>query len=211
MLRLMWLNSKRHFRMFKVLAVLPELILAILLLLSAGTVQSREIRFRIVANSDDPRDQALKLMVRDAVVPLVNAAAGGAKTPQEALEAVRSAEGRILAAARHTLDLHTSHSAAFPAVADHHSDDRSVRLETRYPDRVELILGRGRGHNWWCVMFPPMCLVEPVVRPGAARQTVVERAIDRAPAQPDGMPQAGSAKGGRLIVRFALLDWLRSH
>lgn len=122
------------------------------------------VRFHVIANSDAPSDQAVKLQVRDAVLPHLSAFATSARTPAGTLQAVEAGREEILAAARRALA-----AAGRPHEA--------VRLETgtfdfpatRYPGldlpagrypAVRLVLGEGRGHNWWCVMFPMLCYPE---------------------------------------------------
>lgn len=220
------LSRQRALNPLVLLTLLPGLVLAVFLILAVpSTMQWRvpgsnaewvnphavedqkameggEIRFRVIANSDDPHDQELKLLVRDAVVPLVNAAASHAKTPEEALEAVKAAEGEIVAAARRTLRAHLPAYDNQPARGGAVEGDIRVRLETPNPQRVELILGQGLGHNWWCVMFPPMCLAEPVVRPAFLHPRFT---------QPHPEPAQPYSESGRVIIRFALLDWLQKY
>lgn len=115
------------------------------------------VRLHVLAHSDSPEEQALKLRVRDAVLGYISPRLEGAKTVAEARSILQSElEGIGLAAA----------DAA---------EGRQVRLslgEESYPTRayegfrlpagryesLRVVLGEGEGENWWCIVFPPVCL-----------------------------------------------------
>ena len=131
------------------------------------TVASAEgiLRLHVIANSDDEADQSAKLAVRDAILPLFERATSYAdareyllhhgKELQTAAEAVLKSRGLDygvqLSLGRETFPDRVYGDLAFPAGA---YDALCVRL------------GRAEGHNWWCVLFPPLCIVsedgEPV-------------------------------------------------
>lgn len=119
------------------------------------------LRLHVLANSDSEEDQALKLKVRDAVLAEAQPILSPCRSRDEAIEAVIA----------HTADLEL---AARKAVSDAGRND-SVRIELNeevYPTKeyeaycfpsgsyvsLRVILGDGEGQNWWCVLFPPLCL-----------------------------------------------------
>ena len=130
------------------------------------------IRLHVIANSDSQADQALKLAVRDRVL-------------EEAAELYP--EGATLAQAQAALEgqLNTL-AAAGRAVVEERGQDYPVtaRLESCwFPTKeyegvalpagnytaLRVVIGEGKGQNWWCVAFPPLCL-------GAASETVDQAA-----------------------------------
>ncbi|MBQ6863763.1 MAG: stage II sporulation protein R [Clostridia bacterium] len=134
--------------------------------ISAYAVQCEDVRrevlrLHVVANSDSETDQNVKLLVRDALL-----AAGGTLLSQ-----AQSAE-QAAALARHLTD--TLQQRADEVLAENGFDYTSrvtvqkEYFETRtYEDltlpagvymAVRVVLGDGDGQNWWCVMFPPLCL-----------------------------------------------------
>ncbi len=123
---------------------------------------ARLIRFHVVANSDAPADQAVKLAVRDALLaelqPLLRRAASRGQAwrlLEEDRAGLRRTADTVLASYRAgyraAVFLGT---ARFPAKAY----GGLLLPAGRYPS-LRVVLGRGRGHNWWCVLFPPLCLV----------------------------------------------------
>ena len=129
------------------------------------------VRLHVLAVSDEAEEQAVKLRVRDAVLRYLAPYLDGVKSADEA-EAILAGK----------LD-------GVRAAAESAAEGRAVRVtlgDERYPTRdyagfslpagryrsLRVVLGEGKGHNWWCVVFPPVCLaavereaVRPVMNP----------------------------------------------
>ena len=117
------------------------------------------LRLHVVANSDSAADQALKIEVRDRILPLLERLVLECENPAEALDSVKKNKKLIEDTAK--------------AATEKNKEQQSVRIETGiryYPEKeyngqvfdagqylsVRVILGRGGGHNWWCVLFPAL-------------------------------------------------------
>ncbi|HIZ16840.1 MAG TPA: stage II sporulation protein R [Firmicutes bacterium] len=124
-------------------------------------IRENVLRLHILANSDSEEDQQLKLKVRDRLLEV-----GG-----EIFENTGSKEEMISLAEDNTERL----TAAAKEVINENGYDYDVRIEvgeTKFDERVynevtmpagvytavNVYIGEAAGHNWWCVMFPPMCL-----------------------------------------------------
>lgn len=122
---------------------------------------SQVIRLHILANSDSEEDQALKLEVRDRVLETTSALLTGETEPQAAAVLLN----------QHLDDI--AQTAAQEISAQGHDDRVEVRLEqTWFPTRqyqgislpagnylaLRVLIGAAEGHNWWCVVFPNLCL-----------------------------------------------------
>ena len=123
-------------------------------------IYSDMIRLHVIAASDSEEDQAVKLQVRDAVLEVVEASMKDVKSQEEARSAIEAANDEICAAAK--------------SVLEREGFDYPVSVELgleNYPERVyegftlpagqytslRVIIGGGEGHNWWCVLYPPLC------------------------------------------------------
>lgn len=116
------------------------------------------LRLHILANSDNRLDQAVKLRVRDALLPLF-----------EAASSYDDARAFVLG---HGAELLTACEAALAAAGAPYGAQLLLGVSD-FPDRtyggaffpagaydaLEVVLGAGAGHNWWCVLFPPLCIV----------------------------------------------------
>jgi stage II sporulation protein R len=137
------------------------------------------LRFRVIANSDSPWDQAVKNAVRDAVLARIDPALARVHTTAAAEHIVRSRLPSIRTAVDAVL---RTDGAPYGA---------TVRLgPTLFPPKaygtwllpggdyeaLVIRLGRGAGHNWWCVLFPTLCFVDMgssvAVPPPAPRRPV---------------------------------------
>lgn len=134
---------------------------------SAALAVPDVIRLHVIANSDSPEDQAVKEQVRDMVVRDLGPLFTG-MDPGEVEKWILCNQDFIAALAAEVL---------FEAGIDYSVQvkygvvDYPTRLygDTAYPagkyKSVRIILGEGKGRNWWCVLFPPLCFVDGTVQP----------------------------------------------
>lgn len=122
--------------------------------------QNNLLRLHILANSNSESDQAEKLRVRDSLIEEFAADLTQVKTADEAERFVLNQPQRVekaiaQAGCAHTYTVQTG-VYAFP--------DRvyeGTLLPAGEYHAVRVVIGEGKGQNWWCVMYPPLCF-EPV-------------------------------------------------
>jgi len=119
------------------------------------------LRLHVLANSDTDEDQALKLKVRDSILSASAPIMEGCETREEAIAALTSAIPTLTSAASETIQ--------------REGFDYPVRIELceeDYPTKsyesfcfpsgeylsLRVLIGDAAGQNWWCVLFPPLCL-----------------------------------------------------
>jgi len=134
----------------------------------------RLIRFHVIANSDTAADQALKLRVRDVIVgamaPRFRQAADIDEARQIARENLGYMQRLALAEVRregknYPVEVYLGHFH-FPAKTYHLAaagnpwEKPTLTLPAGTYEAVRVVIGRGAGHNWWCVLFPPLCFVD---------------------------------------------------
>ena len=125
-----------------------------------GLTQS-VLRLHIVADSDDPQDQAVKLAVRDALVESYGQTLSQAESLEEAQELANRLLPRMLDTARQTAAAQGCTlpvtgevgELSFPAVSY-----EGYTLPAGEYQAVRIQLGEGEGHNWFCVLYPAVCL-----------------------------------------------------
>lgn len=118
------------------------------------------VRLHVVANSDSESDQALKLQVRDAVL----AAATPALTGLDRQEALETLEARLPDLADAAAKVVGEEGYDYPVTVSLQEERFPTK---RYEDfalpageytALRVQIGSGGGHNWWCVVFPPLCM-----------------------------------------------------
>ncbi len=152
--------QKSKFRIWEL-----SLLIALCVSLCAGTwAQARHndlsqslVRLHVLAVSDDEHEQSIKLKVRDAVLEYISPRLENAEGSDEAKRIISANLGGIKRAAesasqgrRVTVTLSEEY---YPT-----REYESFSLPAGRYDSLRVILGNGEGHNWWCVVFPPLCI-----------------------------------------------------
>lgn len=119
------------------------------------------IRLHVVAASDRDEDQALKLQVRDTVVESLEEAMAEISGAQEAKEYLRENLAEIEDAANRVLAEAGCEDRAKVTLGEEEFDTRyydTFTLPAGVYESLRITIGAGGGHNWWCVVFPTLCL-----------------------------------------------------
>ena len=119
------------------------------------------VRLHVVANSDSDEDQALKLKVRDSIIEVVTPAVKECRTQDEAIEAIEAIMPEIEECARETVRQEGSNYEVKVLLGEEYYPTK--KYETcAFPEgeyvSLRVLLGEGEGQNWWCCLFPPLCL-----------------------------------------------------
>ena len=123
-----------------------------------AAVANEVLRLHVLANSDSDEDQALKLRVRDALLPLFEAAG----SYEDARSFVLGHGAALLDLCEKTLAAAGADYGAQLLLGVGDFPDRTyggVLFPAGAYDALEIVLGDGAGRNWWCVLFPPLCVV----------------------------------------------------
>ena len=117
---------------------------------AAEDLRENVTRLHIIANSDSEADQAVKIMVRDAIL---NEAGENKTADVKVFEEI----------AKHTLRENGFTYSAKAETGEFYFPEKSYKDMT-FPageyNGLRVILGEGNGKNWWCVMNPPLCFTE---------------------------------------------------
>ena len=178
-------------------------LLAVTLLLAALPVEGEEaiyadvIRLHIIAASDTEEDQTLKLAVRDAVLSVYGSALTSYSDRDSAAEAAREMLPGIRSLAEQTLREAGCDKPVSVTLTEEEYPTRDYETFSLPAGRylsLRVLIGEAEGHNWWCVLYPPLCL-------DAA--TEGELLTD---AEWGLLTENG---GGHYRVKFKLLEWLK--
>lgn len=120
------------------------------------------LRLHVIANSDAPADQALKLAVKDDIVTLMQQEFAGLSDADEAKALAEQDIPQIKAVAQTRIQASGYDYPVEVKVGKHDFPTKSYGNLVFPPgeyEAVRVIIGEGQGKNWWCVLFPPLCLV----------------------------------------------------
>lgn len=121
-------------------------------------LQDNLIRLHIIANSDSGEDQAVKLRVRDAVLDKMREETENKSRNEiiKSLDEIEKTANRVLE--ENCFDY--TASAVYGKFYFPKKEYRGMTLPAGEYYGVRIVLGNGNGHNWWCVMYPPLCVSE---------------------------------------------------
>lgn len=144
------------------------LALALIVTLLCGFAADRQqtelseklIRLHVVANSNSEEDQALKLKVRDSILGELEVLLSGVTDKTEAQKIIGSRLNELCRAARQTVQ---DEGYNYAVTARLMTEDFPTRNYSTFSlpagkyTSLRITIGAGEGHNWWCVIFPPLC------------------------------------------------------
>lgn len=166
---------KKYIHLLVLALILAGMALTIPFFDSCEELYSDVMRIHILANSDSAADQSLKLAVRDRVLEACSRYYDGCSGKDEALDITRSHIGEIEAAAEREI---RRRGFDYPVCARIVTDDFDTRYYGSFTmpagryDALRLTIGDGAGKNWWCVMYPSLCV-------GAASADDMKEELDR--------------------------------
>lgn len=170
------------------------------------------IRFHVVANSDCPDDQKLKLLVRDEVLKVVAPELNQARSAEEAWCKLADNRELMRVSAEKVI---RAHGYNYPVQVDMGRWQFPTRcygklvLAAGSYEAVRVTIGNGEGQNWWCVIFPPLCLVD--IAGGVSEQSSAARAANESINATTQPTYAAGGKGSpAFTIRFKLWDWLQA-
>ena len=161
------------------------------------------VRLHVLANSDSDEDQALKLKVRDEMLSYISPLVIDSKSQEDAMRIINEKIDEIEAIAQATVYSH----------GYDYNVDVTLTLE-EYPTRnyeamsfpsgeyvsLRVLIGEAEGQNWWCVLFPPLCLS------AATEQSVNEEAFIAVGLNSDQYKIITESDNVKYQIRFKLLE-----
>lgn len=130
------------------------------LILPKSSSNTEYLRMHVRANSNQEIDQSVKLVVRDAVVEYLTPFIAECNTYEKAKTLLTSRLEEIEKVADQTLKINGFNYQSKASVKRENFPTRfygTLELKEGYYDALILELGEGKGDNWWCVVYPPLC------------------------------------------------------
>ena len=138
-------------------------------------ISDKVLRLHIIANSDSFEDQSLKLKVRDRILKDFGVEASKVNNMDDAEILVQENLERIKFSAQDEISRNGFNYDVNVELINMHFNTRvytDVTLPAGNYDALRVTIGEAKGKNWWCVMFPPMCL------PTAERKREISEVLD---------------------------------
>ena len=168
---------------------------------SEAALAGRVLRLHVVANSDSEGDQARKLLVRDAVLSRASQLLDGADDRQSAEAALAPHLDELAQAGADALARTGNQDRVSVTLADQWFPTKEYdgfSLPAGQYRALKVTIGAGAGRNWWCVVFPPLCLA-----------SVSEQSVETAAQGALSQDQVALITGrdGGYVLKFRLIEW----
>lgn len=168
-------------------------------------IAEKVLRFHVRANSDSREDQALKLKVRDAIGTLMQRRLVGVDQLDECSRIVNENLAEIIDTAKKTV---RQEGYTYPVTAQVATVEFPQKTYGNYTfpagayQALNVVIGSGRGQNWWCVMYPNMCFHDAVYE---VVDEEAEKSLQRVLSEDE---YDAVLKSGKYRIRFKYLDFL---
>jgi len=151
----------KHLLYFALSVLLAALILSVLPLKGEEAIYTNTLRLHVLAASDTTEDQMLKLLVRDRILEEVNVALSGVQNFEEAKSVIGDMTEMLERAAEETLRLEGCEAPVCVTLGVEAYPERrygEITLPGGHYTSLRVLIGEGEGQNWWCLVFPRLCL-----------------------------------------------------
>ncbi|MCB2306390.1 stage II sporulation protein R [Clostridium estertheticum] len=172
---------------------------------SQSDVASKLIRFHVIANSDDKIDQNLKLKVRDSILKYISPKIVDCKNIKESRKIINSENKNIKKIAERIIKENGFKYSVATSLSQEYFPVKTygnITLPQGKYEAYRIIIGTGKGQNWWCVMFPPLCFVDITKGNVSYEKTEKEMKTVLSDDEYKMVDNTGSSK--KIIVKFKL-------
>lgn len=172
------------------------------------SIASKIIRFHVLANSDSNEDQALKLKVRDKVLAFI--------APKMSKSSSVSESKRLLLKYNRDIDMIAQNVVKengynYGVKTELSRDSFPIKTygtitlpEGKY-DAYRILIGSAKGHNWWCVMFPPLCFTD--ITKGNVEVEKTQNEMKKVLTKEEyNMVDNSKANSNKIVVKFKIVD-----
>lgn len=141
--------------------VIALFVVMVLLLLNSRQEQiiipSDAIRFRIIANSNNIKDQEEKIKLKEDLEPVLGYILSSSYTKEDTINNINNNMTEIKKTIeKHNLDYNINFGLNYFPEKTY----KGLKYSSGNYESLVVTLGDGLGDNWWCVLFPPLCLIE---------------------------------------------------
>jgi len=140
------------------------------------------IRIRVVPNSNSEYDQSVKVKVKNKLQGTMYNMLKDVKTSEDAKEVIENNLDRVSNDVEKVLEkekFDKGYNVNFGYNYFPEKEYKGIKYKEGYYESLLVTLGEGKGDNWWCVLFPPLCLIEAEESTDAEYKSFVKEVIDK--------------------------------
>ena len=173
-------------------------------------ISNSVFRLHVLANSDSEEDQNLKYKVRDNLIDYMDSLCSNTTSKEEAMEIAKSHLDDFISIAQNTV-YKNGYSYTVTAEIGNFSFPKKEYGDISLPegmyDALRVKIGDGKGQNWWCVMFPPLCFVNVSsgIIPDESKELMKEELTD------DEYSIITNKESSDIKFKLGILEWFKNN
>jgi len=164
-------------------------------------IYTKTLRLHVIANSNSEEDQALKLKVRDAILSKMSDLFSSESDIDSAKSAVNASLEEITSTAKAVISENGYDYDINVKLCTEYYPTKSygdVTLPAGEYSSLQVRIGESKGENWWCVLFPPICL-----SPATAKEELSNSGFDN-----DQIEIITESQNPKYKVKFKILEYI---
>lgn len=172
------------------------------------SIANKIIRFHVLANSDSNDDQALKLKVRDKVLAFISPKMSKSTSVNESKQLLLKYNNDINSIAQKVVRQNGYNYGVTTELSRDYFPIKTygaITLPEGKYDAYRILIGSAQGHNWWCVMFPPLCFTDITKGNVEVKKTQNEMKKVLTKEEYD-MVDNSKTDSNRVVIRFKIVD-----
>lgn len=194
-------HTLRRWELALLLGLALAALLGVWLDKSQSALADQVIRLHVLANSDSQADQALKLKVRDSVLAAAEAYFQPGATRDETEAVLRAHLRELASAGAETVAEEGYDYPVTASLAENYwfptKEYTDFALPAGQYTALRIVIGEGGGQNWWCVVFPPLCL-------GSVTESAAQTALSAGLSEDQVSLMTGEDEG--YVVKFRAME-----
>ena len=174
---------------------------------SQSDIADKLIRFHVIANSDNKIDQEIKVKSKRFCFKIYFAETFGLKNIEQSRKIIKSEDKNIKKIAEKIIDKNGFKYLVATVLSQENFPVKTygnITLPQGKYEAYRIIIGRGSGQNWWCVMFPPLCFVD--ITKGNVSYEKTESEMKQVLSDDEYKMVDNTVSSNKIVVKFKLLE-----
>lgn len=169
--------------MKKILVIIALILIILINYKESDVIIPKEaIRFRIIANSNSLEDQVLKSNLEKSIEKYLFELTKNSSTSDQARSILLKNQVNLNEYIKNYLKTKKSNESFKITIGKNYFPQKvykNIKYDAGYYDSIVVTLGRGEGLNWWCVIYPPLCLIDQEQSGNIKYTTIVQELLNK--------------------------------
>ena len=167
-------------------------------------------RLHVIANSNSEEDQELKYIVRDNLINYMNEKCKNISSKDDVIQYAKNNLVDIKNIAENTIKENGYNYPVIVEIGNYEFPTKGygdISFPEGFYDALKVKIGKAAGHNWWCVMFPPLCFVDSTtgIVPDSSKQALKETLSE------ENYKIISESENSDITIKFKLIEFFEKN